>query len=158
MKFALTRREAGGLAFAAALTPFARATRAAEGETETHGLSSFGDLAEPPDFKRFAYVNPDAPKGGTLVVQLRTEAGNQNFDTFDTLNIHIFKGDGAAGMDATFDTLMSGRRRRAGLALWPPGAQRRASRPTSSPTASCCGPRRASTTARRSRRATSPSR
>ena len=53
-------------------------------------------------------MNPDAPKGGTLVVQLRTEAGNQNFDTFNTLNIHTFKGDGAAGMDATFDTLMSG--------------------------------------------------
>ncbi len=35
-------------------------------------------------------------------------AGNQNFDTFDTLNIFSKRGDGAAGMSATFDTLMSG--------------------------------------------------
>jgi microcin C transport system substrate-binding protein len=108
MNFALTRRDAGRLLLAAALARIPGAARAAEDETETYGLSSFGDLAQPPDFKRFAYVNPDAPKGGTLVVQLRTEAGNQNFDTFNTLNIHTFKGDGAAGMDATFDTLMSG--------------------------------------------------
>ena len=108
MKFAFTRRDAARFALAAAFWRFPRIARAAEGEIETHGLSSFGDLAEPADFKRFAYVNPDAPKGGTLVVQLRVEAGNQNFDTFNTLNIHTFKGDGAAGMDATFDTLMSG--------------------------------------------------
>jgi microcin C transport system substrate-binding protein len=108
MKIAFTRRDAARFALAAAFWRFPHIARAAEGETETHGLSSFGDLAEPADFKRFAYVNPDAPKGGTLVVQLRVEAGNQNFDTFNTLNIHTFKGDGAAGMDATFDTLMSG--------------------------------------------------
>ena len=36
------------------------------------------------------------------------EIGNQNFDTFDTLNIYVFKGNGAAGMDATFDGLMGG--------------------------------------------------
>ncbi|MFI5014710.1 MAG: extracellular solute-binding protein [Hyphomicrobiales bacterium] len=108
MNFALTRRDAArlGLALAAARLP--GAALAAEGETETHGLSSFGDLAQPPDFPRFAYVNPDAPKGGSLVIQLRSASGNQNFDTFNTLNIYTFKGDGAAGMSATFDTLMSG--------------------------------------------------
>lgn len=31
-----------------------------------HGLSGFGDLKYPTDFKHFEYVNPDAPKGGTL--------------------------------------------------------------------------------------------
>ncbi|MFI4995945.1 MAG: extracellular solute-binding protein [Hyphomicrobiales bacterium] len=107
MNFAFTRRDAGRLALALAATRLKSAAIAAEGETETHGLSSFGELALPPDFKHFAYVNPDAPKGGTLVIQLRLEVGNQNFDTFNTLNIHTFKGDGAAGMDATFDTLMS---------------------------------------------------
>jgi microcin C transport system substrate-binding protein len=104
----LSRRDlarlTGGLA-AARLTGLAAA---ADGETETHGLSSFGELALPADFKHFAYVNPDAPKGGTLVIQLRVEVGNQNFDTFDTLNHHTFKGNGAAGMDATYDALMSG--------------------------------------------------
>ena len=81
---------------------------AAEGETESHGLSAFGDLALPPDFKHFAYVNPTAPKGGLLSVQIKATSGNQNFDTFNTLNILVLKGDGAAGMDAIFDTLMVG--------------------------------------------------
>ena len=31
-----------------------------------HGLSLFDDLKYPPDFKHFDYVNPDAPKGGTV--------------------------------------------------------------------------------------------
>ena len=74
---------------------------------ETHGLSSFGDLALPPDFPHFAYVNPDAPTGGLLSLQITGTSGNQNFDTFDTLNIYSWKGNGAAGMSATFDTLMT---------------------------------------------------
>lgn len=78
------------------------------GGTEVHGLSSFGELKYPPDFKHFSYVNPNAPKGGTLALQIKQSIGNQNFDTFNTLNIFVLQGDGAAGMTATFDTLMSG--------------------------------------------------
>jgi microcin C transport system substrate-binding protein len=78
------------------------------GGTETHGLSSFGELKYPPDFKHFAYVNPTAPKGGTLAIQIKQTLGNQNFDTFNTLNVYVLRGDGAAGMSSTFDTLMSG--------------------------------------------------
>ncbi|MFN3890105.1 MAG: extracellular solute-binding protein [Beijerinckiaceae bacterium] len=77
-------------------------------EAELHGLSTFGDLMLPPDFKHFPYVNPNAPKGGVLRIQIKNTGGNQNFETFDTLHIFSFKGDGAAGMDATFDTLMAG--------------------------------------------------
>jgi microcin C transport system substrate-binding protein len=80
----------------------------AEDEIETHGLSAFGDLALPPDFKSLAYVNPNAPKGGLLALLVTVEVGNQNFETFDTLNIFSRKGDGAAGMLATYDTLMGG--------------------------------------------------
>ena len=40
------------------------------------------------------------PKGGVLSLQIKTTGGNQNFDTFDTLNIYSLKGDGAAGMSA----------------------------------------------------------
>jgi microcin C transport system substrate-binding protein len=80
----------------------------AEGETETYGMSSFGDLKYPPGFKHFDYVNPNAPKGGTLAIQIKQTVGNQNFDTFNTLHVYVMKGDGAAGMTATFDTLMSG--------------------------------------------------
>jgi len=78
------------------------------GETETHGLSAFGDLKYPPDFTHFHYVNPAAPKGGTLALQIKQTTGNQNFDTFNTLNIYVLRGDGAAGMGATFDSLMTG--------------------------------------------------
>ncbi len=42
-----------------------------------------------------------------LSLQITTTGGNQNFDTFDTLNMFSKKGDGAAGMSGTFDTLMS---------------------------------------------------
>jgi microcin C transport system substrate-binding protein len=80
----------------------------AEGEVETRGLSPFGELQNGPDFKHFAYVNPQAPKGGTIVLQLRQALGNQAFDTFNTLNIYVLKGDGAAGIPATFDSLMAG--------------------------------------------------
>ncbi len=31
-----------------------------------HALSLFGDVKYPADFKRFDYVNPDAPKGGVV--------------------------------------------------------------------------------------------
>jgi microcin C transport system substrate-binding protein len=118
----LTRRKAlhfGSAAIGSLTLPsWARQAAAAEaagttgpapaGEIETYGLSTFGELELPPDFQHLRYVNPDAPKGGTLSIQLREEIGNQNFDTFDTLNIYVFKGNGAAGMDATFDTLMGG--------------------------------------------------
>jgi microcin C transport system substrate-binding protein len=85
----------------------ARVAASAEGEIETHGLSAFGDLALPADFKHFAYVNPDAPKAGLLSLQVSATTGNQNFETFDTLNMYSRKGDGAAGMSATFDNLMA---------------------------------------------------
>ena len=53
-------------------------------------------------------MNPDAPKGGEIVLQVSSTSGNQNFTTFNTLNTYILKGDGAAGMGLTFDSLMSG--------------------------------------------------
>ncbi|RDI59404.1 extracellular solute-binding protein [Microvirga subterranea] len=98
-----------GGAAVAALPLFPRFAPAQEGgETETYGLSSFGDLKYGPDFKHFDYVNPNAPKGGTLAVQIKQATGNQNFDTFNTLNIFVLRGDGAAGMGSTFDSLMAG--------------------------------------------------
>ncbi len=76
-------------------------------DTESHGLSIFDDLTYPPDFPHFAYVNPGAPKGGSFSTQIATTQGNQNFDTFNTLNIYVLKGDGAAGMEGTFTSLMA---------------------------------------------------
>jgi microcin C transport system substrate-binding protein len=31
-------------------------------DAELHGLSTFGELALPPDFPHFAYVNPGRPR------------------------------------------------------------------------------------------------
>jgi microcin C transport system substrate-binding protein len=98
--------EAADSAAAPAAVP--AASSAPPAGIETHGLSTFGDLALPPDFNSFGYVNPNAPKGGEISLQISGISGNQNFTTFDTLNIFILKGDGAAGMGAVFDTLMAG--------------------------------------------------
>ena len=112
--FACLTRAAGALGAAAFARDAAAQTMApqdaplAPGETESHGLSSFGDLALPPDFAHLPYVDPATPKGGVIRLQIRSASGNQNFETFDTLNIYAFKGDGAAGMGSTFQSLMAG--------------------------------------------------
>ena len=80
----------------------------ADFETERHGLSIFGDLKYGPDFKHFDYVNPKAPIGGEIALQITTAGGNQNFTTYNTLNIYSQKGDGAAGMGLIHDSLMVG--------------------------------------------------
>ncbi len=93
---------AGAIGVAAALRP----ARALAQETESHGLSVFGDLRYPAGFPHFAYVRPDAPKGGSVSLQITATGGNQAFDTFNTLNTFVLRGDGAAGMDLTYDSLM----------------------------------------------------
>src|SRR5947209_10046795 len=78
-----------------------------QAEVERHGLSGFGDLKYPADFKHFDYVNPDAPKGGMFSYTGAPRLYNQNFLTFNSLNSFILKGDGAQGMELTFATLMA---------------------------------------------------
>src|SRR5262249_10352946 len=75
-------------------------------EIETHGISSFGDLKYPANFKQLEYVNVNAPKGGVFSQIGPSRAYNQNFLTFNSLNSYILKGDGAQGMQFTFATLM----------------------------------------------------
>ena len=84
------------------------ASALAADEPEVHGLSIFGDLALPKDFPHLPYADPQAPKGGELVIQPMSAVGNQNGQTFNTLNIYNENGDGAAGVDASFDSLMTG--------------------------------------------------
>ena len=67
-----------------------------------HGLSTFGELKYPPDFKNFEYVNPAAPKGGAM----RT-IGVSGLKTFDSFNGFVLKGDAAEGTGYLFDTLMA---------------------------------------------------
>jgi microcin C transport system substrate-binding protein len=75
--------------------------------TASHGMSVFGELGLPKDFPHFAYVNPAAPKGGFVTVQLKQGGGNQSFDTFNTLNSFVDKGDGVGGTELIFDSLVT---------------------------------------------------
>src|SRR5437773_5148460 len=64
----------------------------------TYGLSLFGELKYGPDFKNFDYVNPNAPKGGTMKFSA--------IGTYDTLNGFVVKGVAAVDLGRIFDTLM----------------------------------------------------
>jgi microcin C transport system substrate-binding protein len=63
----------------------------------THGLAMHGDLKYGPGFTHFDYVNPNAPKGGTVRF---ADTG-----TYDNLNPFILKGARAAGTGQVFDSL-----------------------------------------------------
>lgn len=78
-----------------------------ESHGQSHGMSAFGDLKYPADFHHFDYVNPDAPKGGLFATIPSSRAFNQSFQTFNSLNAFILKGDGAQGMGMTFTSLMA---------------------------------------------------
>lgn len=65
----------------------------------SHAVSIFGDVKYPANFKYFEYVNPDAPKGGEIILP--------QVGSFNNLNPFILKGQSAAGNDLIFDTLMS---------------------------------------------------
>src|SRR5436190_14734705 len=104
----LSRRDTltlGAGAVAAFVAPWAPPAMAQE-EAERHGISAFGDLKYPPDFKHFDYVNPNAPKGGMFSQIGPSAAFNQNLQTFNSLNSYILRGDAAQGMENTFATLM----------------------------------------------------
>ena len=58
-----------------------------------HGLSAFGELKYPADFKNFDYVNPEAPKGGRLATM-----PTSSINTFNHFNDFILRGDPAAGL------------------------------------------------------------
>lgn len=69
------------------------AARAADGVIHrAHAIAMFGEPKYGPDFAHFDYVNPAAPKGGTLRQGI---AG-----TFDSFNPYITKGNPAAGIGA----------------------------------------------------------
>jgi microcin C transport system substrate-binding protein len=66
-----------------------------------HALSLFGEVKYPADFKRFDYVNPDAPKGG--IVRMIS------IGTFDNFNVAVsgVKGSIAPAVGQIFETLMA---------------------------------------------------
>lgn len=84
----MTRREVLSLAalgvFAAHMPHAGYAQELMQPVNGHHGLAMHGKTALEPNFSALPYVNPDAPKGGRLIVGLQ--------GTFDSLNPFVVKG------------------------------------------------------------------
>ena len=65
----------------------------------THAIAMHGEPKYGAGFTHFDYVNPNAPKGGTLRLSAR--------GTFDTFNPYNAKGTSAAGAGQAIETLMT---------------------------------------------------
>jgi len=65
---------------------------------KSHGIAMHGTPKYPENFTQLDYVNPDAPKGGTIKFG--------SYGSFDNLNRVAFKGSKAAGLGYINDTLM----------------------------------------------------
>lgn len=72
------------------------------GETviKSHGISTFGDLPLPADFKNLPYVNPDAPKGG--------EMSQWSPGSFDSFNPYTIQGNAAALSSIFYESILTG--------------------------------------------------
>jgi microcin C transport system substrate-binding protein len=82
-----------------ALSPPLAGSAGADESGPQHAIAIYGDIKYPADFTHFDYVNPDAPRGGTLALSAS--------GTFDSLNPYILKGTPAAGLTLTTETLMA---------------------------------------------------
>ncbi|KWI99882.1 extracellular solute-binding protein [Burkholderia stagnalis] len=91
---------AAGRTAAALLVQTALAATAAHA---AHAIAQYGEPKYPPGFKHFDYVNPDAPKGGTLVL-----ANPSRLTSFDKFNPYTMRGNIAPGIDLLFESLATG--------------------------------------------------
>lgn len=98
MQMRLTPLIAAALAFLS-FSPIPNPAKADDAKCH-HAMSLVGDPKYGPDFKNFDWVNPNAPKGGTV----RQWADG----TFDTLNLINDKGVKAAGLGLIYDSLFAG--------------------------------------------------
>ncbi len=71
----------------------------ADGFIVTHAISLRSTPKYPDGFTHFEYVNPEAPKGGTIVM-----AGTGTFDSFHR---YARRGDSAPGAERFYDTLLT---------------------------------------------------
>ncbi|PIE35576.1 ABC transporter substrate-binding protein [candidate division KSB3 bacterium] len=65
---------------------------------ESHAISMRGEPKYPADFTHFDYVNPDAPKGGTLTLSA--------IGTYDSFHRYAQRGNAADASDDLYDTLL----------------------------------------------------
>ena len=97
--FSLTRLFTSLALMATAATTVAE-TPAASNPAPVHGIAMHGELKYPEDFSHFDYVNPDAPKGGTLRMSVVANG-------FDSFNPFVIRGVAAAGVSTyVYDTLL----------------------------------------------------
>lgn len=89
------------LAVAASFPAFEPAQAQSAEPVWRHALSLFGDVKYPAGFKRFDYVNPDAPKGGIARQIL--------IGTFDNFNVTVagVKGSIASAVQLIYESLMT---------------------------------------------------
>ncbi len=85
----------------AALLVIATSAEAIERGRPVHALALHGEPMYGSDFTHFGYVNPEAPKGGTLTLP------NMRFLTFDTFNPYNIKGTVAVYLELMHDSLMA---------------------------------------------------
>ena len=65
---------------------------------QSHGYNYYGELDYPADFSQMAYVNPDAPKGGSFVIDAS--------GTFDSMNPYSRKGRAGALSSMMYESLL----------------------------------------------------
>ena len=63
-------------------------------------MAEFGEPLYGPDMRHWPYANPEAPKGGSVVLGA--------FGGFDSLNTYILRGQWPAGIGVIGDSLMTG--------------------------------------------------
>jgi microcin C transport system substrate-binding protein len=96
---------AAGLGLAHALPWSARAqpvgaspAQPAAAPLRTHALSLLGEPSLPADFTHWPWVNPNAPKGGEIVLT--------GIGSFDSFNGFVLRGTPAVGLANLYDTLL----------------------------------------------------
>ncbi|WP_084168168.1 extracellular solute-binding protein [Paraburkholderia acidipaludis] len=68
-----------------------------------YAIAQYGEPKYPANFTHFDYVNPDAPKGGTLVL-----ANPSRLTSFDKFNPFTMRGNPAPGIEMLFESLTTG--------------------------------------------------
>ena len=77
-----------------------------------YAIAQYGEPKYPADFKHFDYVNPDAPKGGTLVL-----ANPNRLTSFDKFNPFTLRGNTAPGVGPDVRKPDDRQQRRSGVRL-----------------------------------------
>ena len=96
-------RLAPGKRLAAACVALAFGLSAMPSAHAVHAIAQYGEPRYAQGFAHFDYVNPDAPKGGTLVL-----ANPDRLTSFDKFNPFTLRGNAAPGLGMLFESLTTG--------------------------------------------------